>query len=362
MVLPLGTPIEEIPVRLKLYEKCRYERASKIQEFSRVVGKDYNDGPPIDANKFTAYNFGHDEWDYSSQKFREFLLETKPTVFRRNPVGFGPMPGPRQDVLGNAYDGSGSTFKTASIKFRTSRTLLQNLFPTRQFKFSSPATNVLATFSVATLNNLEWLGGKGYSYFGLYIHGVEYEGKDGKITKGDYLPILFEDLADPILSGREELGMPKLWSELNVQHENGSGEWRMTAGWLGEQFSTMRISELEEATGQGSPSLVAKDEGLLWYKYIPGSGIVAHEEKVRQADAEYAMFLPYAEEAKVQKTVERMWKGKGSIEFDALDAKKLPTLHYIVDRLAEIPVYEVVEAKIAAGRGVSDVGSALRIL
>lgn len=50
VVLPLGTPPEEIPNRLKLYEKCRYERASRIQEYSRVVGRDLGDGPTLDGN------------------------------------------------------------------------------------------------------------------------------------------------------------------------------------------------------------------------------------------------------------------------------------------------------------------------
>jgi 2-polyprenyl-6-methoxyphenol hydroxylase-like FAD-dependent oxidoreductase len=357
VVLPLGTPLSSIPSRLKLYEKCRYERASKIQEFSRLAGKDAGDGPPVDANKFVAYNFGHDEWDYSSQKLREFLVEGK-DVWRRMPLSFGPMPGPRQSVLGMPHEGRQSTFTTASIKIRTSKTLLQNLLPTSAFKFSSPATNAYATFSVTTLENMAWLGGKGYSHFGLYIHGVEYTSPNGETARGTYLPILFENLADPILSGREELGMPKLWCELNVQKKDEKKALYIGAGWLGEQFCALGISKLEEVTDAPSTGEAdAPDEGLMWYKYIPRSGILGDGSK-RVADAEYAVFLPNAEEAKVEKKVEKMWKGTGEISFDKLDTKRLPTLHHVVDRLAEIPVYEVVEAKVVIGRGVSDVSSA----
>jgi len=39
-MLPKDTPREEIPERLKLYEKCRYERANRIQEFTRLAGRD----------------------------------------------------------------------------------------------------------------------------------------------------------------------------------------------------------------------------------------------------------------------------------------------------------------------------------
>ena len=73
-----------------------------------------------------------------------------------------------------------------------------------------------------------------------------------------------------------------------------------------------------------------------------------------------AVFLPNEEEAKtVEKKVVKTQKGnKASVSFDALSWKQLPTLHHIVDRLAEIPVYEVVEAKLVEGTGVSDVSAA----
>ncbi len=47
VVLPFGTKPEEIPERLQLYEKIRFERANKIQEFSRQAGKDFVDGKPV---------------------------------------------------------------------------------------------------------------------------------------------------------------------------------------------------------------------------------------------------------------------------------------------------------------------------
>lgn len=46
VVLPIGTLPEEVPERLKLYEKIRYQRANAIQEFSRQAGKDWIDGKP----------------------------------------------------------------------------------------------------------------------------------------------------------------------------------------------------------------------------------------------------------------------------------------------------------------------------
>jgi 2-polyprenyl-6-methoxyphenol hydroxylase-like FAD-dependent oxidoreductase len=77
VVLPLGTPVEEIPERLKLYEKCRYERASRIQEYSRIAGKDLGDGPPLDVHEYAEYNFGWDEWEKSTEALKKWKEERK---------------------------------------------------------------------------------------------------------------------------------------------------------------------------------------------------------------------------------------------------------------------------------------------
>ncbi|RYN88806.1 hypothetical protein AA0120_g7163 [Alternaria tenuissima] len=365
VMLPLGTPLDSIPARLKLYEKCRYERASAIQEYSRLAGKDLGSGPPVDPQKFTNYNFGHDEWDYSSQMLRKWEWENKKGLFWRMPTAFGPMPGPRQDFLGRPRDGSKATFKTASIKFKTSRTVLENLLPTEKLRFAAANTTAYATFAVTQLDNLDWLGGRGYSHFGLYIHGIQHTNASGGTVTGTYLPVLFENLADPILSGREELGFPKLFAELNLKKDHSN--WALDAGWMSSKFCSMSLSGLQEAsaTNDAAPAPfppLPKDEGLLFHKYVPATGSTGSKER-GQADVEYTAFLPGEEDARtVEKKVERTLKASSAeIAFDALDWKALPTLHHIVERLQEVLVYEVVEAKVVEGTGVSDVSSVCKL-
>ena len=128
------------------------------------------------------------------------------------------MPGPRQTTSSEVQDSRQATALTASIKFKTSRTVLQNLFPSNSgsFKFELPGTVAYASFSMTTLDRMEWLRGSGYNHLGLYIHGVEYVKNDGNIVNGTYMPVLLKSLTDPIVSGREELGMPKLFSSIDT--------------------------------------------------------------------------------------------------------------------------------------------------
>lgn len=362
-MLQKGTPLSAITDRLKLYQKCRFERASYIQEISRVAGKDLGTGPPLDASRFTAYNFGHDEWDHSSQMLRKWEWENNKGLLWRMPTSFGPMPGPRQDFHGHPRDGSKATFKTTSVKFKSSRTILQNLFPTEKLKFASTDTVVYATLAATQLDNLEWLGGRGYSHFGLYIHGVQYTKDNGETVIGTYLPVLFENLADPILSGREELGFPKLFADLDIQ-QNGN-IWSLDASWMGSKFATLTLCDPTESLANSEAVIqeapAPAEEGLFFQKHIPTTGSIGSPER-GQADVEYTAFLPNDNDLKTVDNVRKTFKAQSAqIQFDALDWKALPTLHHIISRLQEIPVYEVVEAKIVEGTGVNDVSSVRKV-
>lgn len=60
VVLPLGAPVTEIPERLELYNKIRYERAHQIQEFSRLIGQDKTeDRKSLDSKLLICLFFKH---------------------------------------------------------------------------------------------------------------------------------------------------------------------------------------------------------------------------------------------------------------------------------------------------------------
>ena len=349
----------EVPDRLKLYEKARYERSHTIQAFSRLMGLDAKDRTePLDMIKYTAYNFGHDEFDASAQILRECQWSQTPAYWRQ-PIAFGPMPGPRQNYRGAPQDGTQSVSTTASIKFKTSRTLLQNLFPPgrKGLSFQSPSTFAYASIATTTLNKMDWLGGSGYNFWGLFIHGVQYTRKDGSVVKGSYLPLMFENLTDPIVSGREELGMPKLFSNIDIHRRENA--YFITNSWQGAVWGRFRLSGLKEIDAAKSAGGVSgeADEAQMIYRYMPTVGA----EGKGSAAEEYFAFVPLAEEKPAPK-VERCFEAsKADIQIDGLDWDALPTLHHIIGRLAELPVYEIVGAKVTESVGVSDLASCRRI-
>jgi 2-polyprenyl-6-methoxyphenol hydroxylase-like FAD-dependent oxidoreductase len=49
VVLGPETPVAEIPERLKLYDDIRHQRATRIQDFSRLIGEDRDDDSQLDS-------------------------------------------------------------------------------------------------------------------------------------------------------------------------------------------------------------------------------------------------------------------------------------------------------------------------
>lgn len=363
VVLEGDTKPSEVNARLRLYESIRKERAEKIQYYSRVAGDDIVS--PQEAARimldFVNYNYGHDEYHNASQRLRDWKWAQIPRTYWRMPKAFGPMPGPRQSHYGLPRNGEQSTFTTASIKVKTSRTVLQNLFPpgSRNWKFHSPGTVAYCSFSQTTLDKMEWLGGSGYNHLGLYIHGVEYVKQNGEIVSGTYMPILFESLADPIISGREELGMPKLYSAIDIERDSTS--YHIRASWQGMtwgRFELNNLNEVDETNGAtGKIAGDTSDAGILVHRYIPAVG----RDKKGQADVEYTVFDPFSEAEPKPRPQRILRSDEASIVLNARDWSSLPTMHHIIERLAEIPIYEVVSARVIEGVNVPDVASARRV-
>lgn len=313
--------------------------------------------------EFIQYNFAHDEWHNSSHALKKLLWSRNESTYLRQPISFGPMVGPRQDHYGQPIPSHDSRFTTHSIRFKTSLTYLQTLFPTSAFSFASPGTNAEATFQCTELDGLDWLGGGKYNIFGLWIHGVQYTKKDGSKLFGSFLPVLFESHSDPITTGREEIGLPKVFCDIDVT--KGKKTTRVSCSWRGKTFVNFEIGSLKEVVGKGvngpqngisatHPKLPPGD-GLLVYRYIPAVG------KRGVADAEYPVFIS-KEFSTTSRSVERTFRASNSrVDIEGGDWKSLPTLHHIASALSEISVYNVIEAKREEGHGLEDLSQAERI-
>ncbi len=262
-------------------------------------------------------------------------------AIHRMPVHFGPTPGPRQTVGGGRHqpDQVRETWRLA-ISFRSEAAALESLLPPGCVLDGEPIARIEASF----MTGIPWLAGRGYNTLGLTIPAC-WQGEER--ISGDFVCVLFENLADPIISGREELGWNKVWCELPPL-ERGPSWVRCRAAWLGFQFAELELTGLNETPSQTPAPARPK----LAHKYIPSTGDWG------EADVDYVVVSPPATDS-ARPTAQ--WAGNGTFSIAQARWQDLPTLVRVVNGLAELPVREMTAATFSKTIGSDDLYGSRRV-
>ena len=124
----------------------------------------------------------------------------------RMPTHFGPSLGPRQGLDGRRFSCKKTPLvKTYAASFEADAKQVEKLLPTGFTIAGEPKISI----QFGMLREVEWLAGRGYNVFGVSVP-ARFEGKQDDVT-GDFLLVLWENHADPILTGREDLGFSKIY-------------------------------------------------------------------------------------------------------------------------------------------------------
>ena len=167
------------------------------------------------------------------------------------------------------------------------------------------------------------------------------------------MTVLWENLTDPILTGREELGFSKIYCEL-PDPLTFNGETHCTASWMGFKFMDMHVRATEQVAIQPAasppkpPSAEQPLTGTLHYKYMPRTG------EWGTADVTYAVLTPARTPNRV---VQEHWRGEGTVQFHKARWEDLPTQYNIVNAFHELEIKEWRGASIVktvGGKDLSD--------
>lgn len=283
---------------------------------------------------YTSFNFGHDEYDHATNVFRRWLWAREGEVSWRMPMPLWPS------LASNLDCPPHGKFVTAELRFKTSRTYLETLFPAAGFKFRAAPTVCQASFTVTTLSDLPWLAGGSYSRFGLYIHGVQYAKKNGNTITRTYLPVVLDNLADTYTPGRTDVGAPRLFCELNIAA--GAISYQVKGSWTGKTLFEMVLNDLEQGklcdNGVGSNTV---EDDILTYRHVPAVGKPG-------VDAEYPVHISAGQDIKVTKVRRTR---RASIKFNAGDQKCLTSLLHVATVMAQVPIFSIESAQVTEGYG-----------
>ncbi len=260
----------------------------------------------------------------------------------RMPTHFGPLMGPRQGPDGCKFECEDNPKNTSiSVSFLSNAAQLEALLPDCFELGDRPVVTVYATY----MKEIEWLAGRGYNILGVTFPAV-FKGKKDCV-RGPFLSVLWENLCDPIITGREELGFSKIYCEL-PEPRITRGEAQGVAGWLGFNFLDISVTNLAPPSGKPASATGAKADGTLHYKYMPRTGEWGTE------DIAYPVITPAAGG---HRKVEEHLTGDGRIAWHRARWEDLPTMYNIVNALADLEVVEYLGGSLTrtiGGKDLSD--------
>lgn len=185
------------------------------------------------------------------------------------PVVFGPAVTPRQKPEGGRwiYD---SPTKTTHYKVvcEVSAEKLESILP-EKYELLSP--HVIITFSA--LRNIAWLQGGGYDILHVEVP-VHFKGeKDDFIA--NFEPVLWEDVTDAILTGRDQLGYSKIFGFIKTMTEDENGVARGSIATHEFTFLDMVVDTNAEPEDPETLKQVLhnpENKGKVHFKYFPRTG------------------------------------------------------------------------------------------
>ncbi|MFO1169473.1 MAG: acetoacetate decarboxylase family protein [Hyphomicrobiaceae bacterium] len=255
------------------------------------------------------------------------------------PTHFGPMSGPRARPDGSRYPvPDGRMRETFAISYLSEKAALETHLPEGFELFGDPAVTVTFTY----MTGIDWLAGRGYNMLGVTVPArVRHK---GEWLVGPFLLVLWENLADPIITGREQLGFNKIWCELPEPIRVG-GNATCFASWLGHTFARLDVEGLAEAEPSKPAQLPAGHAAasLLHLRYFPKIGALG------QAAVCEPVVSPAASAAGKVLDVRR---GTGRLTWAPTRWEDMPTQFHVIEGLRALPMLETRSAvyqRIAGG-------------
>ncbi len=217
-----------------------------------------------------------------------------------------------------------------SMTFETDRAELERYIP-EELELLAPEVQV----SLNQLTEINWLAGGHYNLVGVTAP-VRFTG-DGDRIDAMYDLVVWENRTAPILTGREQTGVPKIFADIEDLHILRP-HFATSVSYEGNTFLEMAFEAGSPLAGKDleQAKLLFKSLDSIGWRYIPKVGAPG-------ADLSHFILFPQAME------VESVYPGKGTLMWTELSVMQNPRQHHIIRALASLPVKKMMPAIMAEG-------------
>lgn len=206
-----------------------------------------------------------------------------------------------------------------AINYETDPGILARHIP-EGFENTQPVLTVQYCLSRAA----DWLAGGGYNLILVgtpvaYVHGAER-------IEGVYVLVIWENRTIPILAGREQTGMPKIFAD--IEDHRQFGEQIVTnASYSGWTFLRMHFRQTKRMSPEELAVLNkrAGSVNVFGWRYIPNTGRPG-------AALSHATLFPQ------DFSYSAAWQGEGQVQWQALDFEQYPVHATVTQALHQLPI------------------------
>lgn len=218
-----------------------------------------------------------------------------------------------------------------SWTYTTDEDQLANYVP-EGFELIRPELNI----SYSQFREIDWMAGGAYNLVQISVP-ARFNGKHDHLN-GQFILVVWENKTWPILGGREETGIPKIYADIEDLHII-QPNYYTNASYEGSTFLHMELLEAKPVDGQTLAQIQASAATInaLGWRYIP---------KVGGPGADLSQPILYPQGAEIHSA----WIGSGTVKWTQLRWEQNPRQWHIIKALAELPMFEM--APIVMTKGV----------
>ncbi len=222
-----------------------------------------------------------------------------------------------------------------AFQYLTEKQAIEALIP----ECYKPADEPVVTILFSQNNGLEFMAGAGYSLAAVQV-AVRFDG-DQDHVEGDLILVMFENHTWPILAGREDLGIPKLYADISTIRESADGNRKAMASQWGRLLFSLELPPLKS---QIAPVRLVANRRInarpwLGYKYIPSLD--------GPPDADYPT-ISYN-----NNKISKLWLGKeATVTYGSAGVEDIGYARNIIDALLTLEIVEPLQSLYFVGSSV----------
>ena len=190
------------------------------------------------------------------------------------------------------------------------------------FELIRPELNV----SYNQLREIDWMAGSSYNLIDIGVP-ARFNGRRDRM-EGTFNLVTWENKTEPILGGREQTGVPKIYADIEDLHKIQQNYFT-NASFEGNTFLHLEMIGVQPVEGLELAQMktLLADRKLFGWRYIP---------KVGGPGAELSQPILYPQRCELN----RAWRGRGTVQWTQLKPQQNPTQWHIIQALAELPMIE----------------------